>query len=75
MRLLRERLHYFIEKYFPNSPRVKQILHGAWLIQRLDTKLKSRGLISYRRLVVSCTKMALHGSIIVEICDETMAKM
>ena len=74
MRLLRERLHYFIEKHFPNSPRVKQILHRAWLIQRLDTKLKSRGLISYRRLVVSCTKMALHGSIIVEICDETKAK-
>ena len=35
----------------------------------------SRGLISYRRLVVSCSKMALDGSIIVEICDETMAKM
>ena len=34
----------------------------------------SRGLISYRRLVVLCSKMALHGSIIVEICDETMAK-
>ena len=35
----------------------------------------SRGLISYRRLVVSCFKMALHGSIMVEICDATMAKM
>ena len=35
----------------------------------------SGGLISYRRLVVSCSKMALDGSIIVEICDETMAKM
>ena len=35
----------------------------------------SRGLISYRRLVVSCCEMALDGSIIVEVCDETMAKM
>ena len=35
----------------------------------------SGGLISYRRLVVSCSKMALDGSIIVEICEETMAKM
>ena len=35
----------------------------------------SRGLILYRRLVVSSFKMALDGSIIVEICDETMAKM
>ena len=35
----------------------------------------SRGLISYRRLVGSCSKMALNGSIIVEICDETMEKM
>ena len=35
----------------------------------------SPGLISYRRLVVLCFKMALLGSIIVEICDETMAKM
>ena len=35
----------------------------------------SRGLICYRRLVGSCSKMALDGSIIVEICDETMAKM
>ena len=43
--------------------------------ERLDRKLMSRGLISYRRLVVSCSKMALDGSIIVEICDETIAKM
>ena len=35
----------------------------------------SRGLISYRRLVVSCCEMALDGSIIVDVCDETMAKM
>ena len=35
----------------------------------------SGGLISYRRFVVSCSKMALDGSMIVEICDETMAKM
>ena len=35
----------------------------------------SRGLISYGRLVGSCSKMALDGSIIAEICDETMAKM
>ena len=35
----------------------------------------SRGLISYRRLVGSFSKKALDGSIIVEICDETMAKM
>ena len=35
----------------------------------------SRGLIFYRQLAVSCSKMALDGSIIVEICDETMAKM
>ena len=35
----------------------------------------SRGLISYRRLVGLCSKMALDGSIVVEICDETMAKM
>ena len=34
----------------------------------------SRGLISYRQLVSSCSKMALDGSIIVEICDKTMAK-
>ena len=35
----------------------------------------SRGLISYPRLVVSCYEMALDGSIIVEVCGETMAKM
>ena len=35
----------------------------------------SRGLISYRRLVVSCYEMALDGSIIVEVCDETMVNM
>ena len=35
----------------------------------------SRGLISYRRLVGSCSKMTLDGSIIVETGDETMAKM
>ena len=46
-----------------------------WIIERLDRKLISRGLICYRRLVGSCSKMALNGSIIVEICDETMAKM
>ena len=26
-----------------------------WIIERLDRKLMSRGLISYRRLVVSCS--------------------
>ena len=35
----------------------------------------SSGLISYRRLVGSCSKIALDGSIIVEICDETTEKM
>ena len=35
----------------------------------------SRGLISYRRSVGLCSKMAFDGSIVVEICDETMAKM
>ena len=35
----------------------------------------SRGLISYHRLVVSCSEMALDDSIIVECWDETMAKM
>ena len=34
-----------------------------------------RGLISYRQLVGSCSKMALNGSIIVEICVKKMAKM
>ena len=51
------------------------MLPRAWIIERLDTKLVSRGLISYCRLVVSCSKMALHGSMMVEICDETVAKM
>ena len=51
------------------------VLKEAWIIERLDRKLMSRGLIPYRRLVVSCSRMALNGSIIVEICDETMAKM
>ena len=41
----------------------------------MDRKLMSRGLMSYRRLDGSCSKMALDGSIIVEICDETMEKM
>ena len=50
-------------------------LDKSWIIERLDRKLMSRGLISYRRLVGSCSKMALDGSIIVEICDERMAKM
>ena len=37
----------------------------AWIIERLDRKLTSQGLISYRhrRLVVSCSKMALDGFI------------
>ena len=35
----------------------------------------SRGLISYRLLAVSCSTMALDGSIIVEVCEETMTKM
>ena len=43
--------------------------------ERLDRELKSRGLIAYRRLVGSCSKMALDGSRAVEICDEKMAKM
>ena len=53
----------YIDRYIP------------WIIERLDRKLMSRALISYRRLVGSCSKMALDGSIIVEICDETLAKM
>ena len=53
----------------------KQPQQETWIMERLDRKLMSRGLISYRRLVGSCSKMALDGSIIVEICDETMAKM
>ena len=51
------------------------LLFNAWIMERLDRKLMSRGLISNRRLAGSCFKMALTGSIIVEICDETMAKM
>ena len=50
----------------------------AWIIERLDRKLTSQWLISYRhrRLVVSSSKRALVGFIIVKIlCDETMAKM
>ena len=43
--------------------------------RRLDWKHISRGLISHRRLVVSCFKMASYVSIIVEICDEKMANM
>ena len=50
-------------------------LNRSWIIERLDRKLMSRGLISYRRLVGSCFKMALDGSITVEICDKQMAKM
>ena len=50
-------------------------LAEPWIIERLDRKLMSRGLISNRRLAGSCFKMALTGSIIVEICDEMMAKM
>ena len=50
-------------------------LDKSWIIERQDRNLMSRGLISYRRLVGSCSKMALDGSIIVEICDERMAKM
>ena len=34
----------------------------------------SRGLFSNRRLAGSCFKMALTGSIIVEICDEKWRK-
>ena len=54
---------------------IQTLFQNPWIIERLDRKLMSRGLISYRRLVGSCSKMALDGSIIVEICDETMAKM
>ena len=35
-----------------------------WIIERLDRELMLRGLIFYRRLVGSCSKMALNGSII-----------
>ena len=44
-------------------------------LRRLDWQRISRGLISHRRLVVSCFKMASYVSIIVEICDEKMANM
>ena len=43
--------------------------------RRLGWKRISRGLISHRRLVVSCFEMASYVSIIVEICDEKMANM
>ena len=43
-------------------------------IERLERKLLLLGLISYSRLVGSCSKMPLDGSIMVEICDETMRK-
>ena len=73
-------LLYFVLYVFTNILRFFVILRCvvAWIIERLDRKLMSQGLISYRhrRLVVSCSKMALVGSIIVEIlCDETMANM
>ena len=42
-------------KKFPKSP-------IPWIIERLDRKLISSGLISNRRLVGSCFKMALNGS-------------
>ena len=51
------------------------LLFHTWIIERLDRELLSRGLISNRRLAGPCFRMALTGSIIVEICDETMAKM
>ena len=54
---------------------IKLTSNKSWIIERLDRKLMSRGLISNRRLAGSCFKMALTGSIIVEICDETMAEM
>ena len=57
------------------APADNKIYLQAWIIERLDRKLMSRGLISNRRLAGSCFKMTLTGSIIVEICDETMAKM
>ena len=64
-------LAFFIK--FPRHYRCSQTIKPL-IIERLDRKLMSRGLISYRRLVVSCSKMELDGSIIVEICDETMPK-
>ena len=50
-------------------------LVATWIVKRLDWKRISRGLISHRRLAVSCFKMASYVSIIVEICDEKMASM
>ena len=58
-----------------SSQSIKIGIDLSWIIERLDRKLMSRGLISNRRLAGSCFKMALTGSIIVEICDEMMAKM
>ena len=58
-----------------SSQSIKIGIDLSWIIERLDRKLMSRGLISNRRLAGSCFKMALTGSIIVEICDETMAQM
>ena len=58
-----------------SSQSIKIGIDLSWIIERLDRKLMSRGLISNRRLAGSCFKMALTGSIIVEICDETMAEM
>ena len=71
---------YFVLYGFTNILRFFVILRCVvtWIIERLDRKLTSQGLISYRhrRLVVSCSKMALDGFVIVKIlCDETMAKM
>ena len=57
-------------EFFSNA-----LLLQGWIIERLDRELMSCGLISYRRLVGSSSNMALDGSIIVEICDETMARM
>ena len=71
---------YIIYIYYINTNEIprelsRENLISSWIIERLDRKIMSLGLISNRRLVGSCFKMALNGSIIVEICDETMAKM
>ena len=58
-----------------SSQSIKIGIDLSWIIERLDRKLMSCGLISNRRLAGSCFKMVLTGSIIVEICDETMVKM
>ena len=58
-----------------SSQSIKIGIDLSWIIERLDRKLMSRGLISNRRLAGSCFKMALTGSIIVEICDEAMAEI